>query len=128
VRSHVEHEYALRTTAHYSGADHIVLDSPLEYGRLRRNSGDALCKPYGKFRYLMEMEDGRWPTCVTCKRQAIRLIEAGVIAPVDITKLCHVDGERICLRKALPLEDLIVDGPLSSSQRAGYYQNEDYQS
>lgn len=118
VRSHVEHEYARRTTATYSGADHIILDSPLEYGRLRRNSGDALCKPYGEFRCLVEMGDGRWPTCKACKRQAIRLIEAGVIAPVEITRARYTDSERILLRKELPLEDLMVDEPLR--QKAGH--------
>jgi len=126
VRSHVEHEFAIRTTATYSGADHIILDSPLEYGRLRRNSGDALCKPYGKFRYLMEMRDGRCPTCKACKRQALRLIKAGVITSVDITNLRCIDGETVYLRKELPLEDLIVDGP--HRQRSGYYDDEDYQS
>ena len=127
VRSHVEHEFALRTTASYSGADHIVLDSSLEYGRLRRDKGDALCKPLRRFRYLMETDDGRWPTCVTCKRQAISLIKAGVIAPVVIAKTRHVDGEQAYIRKELPLEDLIALAQHHSWQEYGYYRDEDYQ-
>ena len=127
VRSHVEHEFALRTTASYSGADHIVLDSSLKYGRLRRDEYDALCKPLRNFRYLMETGDGRWPSCATCKRQAVRLIKAGVIAPVSITKTRYVNGEKIYLRKELPLEDLIASAQHHSWQECGYYRDEDYQ-
>lgn len=80
VPCHVEHEYAGRTTASYSGADHIVLDGPLHHGRLRRDVGDALCKERRRFRDLKPTDADRRASCVTCLRQAQRIAEVGMLA------------------------------------------------
>lgn len=79
VPCHVEHAYARRTTDMYSGADHVVLDGPLEHGRLRRDLGDALCKPARTFRDLEPTNDRRDPSCVTCLAHLERLVAAGVL-------------------------------------------------
>ena len=80
VPCHVEHEYAGRTTTTYSGADHIVLDGPLRHGRLQRDVGNALCKERRRFRDLKPTDGDRQASCVTCLRQAQRLVDAGVLA------------------------------------------------
>lgn len=100
VPCHVEHAYALRTTDMYTGADHVILDGGLVHGRLRRDLGDALCKPATKFRHLEPTGDDRDPTCVTCLAHLARLTEAGLVELL-------LGGERtrasVCLTWAAPV-------------------------
>lgn len=56
------------------GADHIVLDTAISIGRLYRQAGDALCKPWRDFNgNLWADSDG--PTCKRCLDIASRLMQ-----------------------------------------------------
>lgn len=71
VPCHVEHEYAIRTTEWYSGANHLVLDGPLSFGRLERDVGDALCKVRSRFRDLQPGSSAWWsPECWSARAGA----------------------------------------------------------
>jgi len=61
----VAHAYAPRESATHGGSDHVVLLRDLDLGRLRREKGDALCKPAKKFWGLVVASD-RLPDCLAC--------------------------------------------------------------
>lgn len=62
------HAYAGGATCgHYSGESHLVLTRPFTAGRLKRSTGDALCKPHAKF-WGLEPNLERDPAAATCKR------------------------------------------------------------
>jgi hypothetical protein len=54
-----------------AGADHLVVDSDYQHGRLKREAGDALCKPARKF-WGLYSEPERKPTCKRCLEIAVR--------------------------------------------------------
>lgn len=70
-RWHVEHNYAVRETATYGGADHVVVDEVVQLGRATRQPGDTLSAPRGRFRGLHPLEEHRLPTA----RRDIRVAE-----------------------------------------------------
>lgn len=75
-RWHVAHAYAARETATYGGADHIVVDEPVQIGRTMRAPGDALSRPRRKFRDLQRVfEEDRLPTSLADIKIAERIVE-----------------------------------------------------
>lgn len=46
---HQEYAYSPRQGPNSRGRTHIVLDTAVQVGRMRRRCGDALCKPRDKF-------------------------------------------------------------------------------
>ena len=69
---HVEGAYNPSDRGSSAGGNHIVLDAPIHYGRLRRAKGDALCKPSSKFWGLTGPEN-REIDCHHCIRTALHL-------------------------------------------------------
>lgn len=57
------------------GKDHFQLSGSLVKGRLRRNRGDALCKPAEKFWGLLETGDKQVVTCSICLGHMINLLK-----------------------------------------------------
>lgn len=53
------------------GSNHLVTSVDLVSGRLRREAGDALCKPAAKFWDLVHAPERR-PTCKRCLELAAR--------------------------------------------------------
>lgn len=74
ITGHVRYAYALRQGDRSNGGDHIVVDEALVSGRLRRDAGDALCKPRSRFRDLSPGGDTRTgrASCPTCLARAER--------------------------------------------------------
>lgn len=63
--------YHPRDRGNAHGANHLVLSSKYVKGRLRREAGDALCKPATKF-WGLYAEPDRKPTCKACLAVAAR--------------------------------------------------------
>jgi hypothetical protein len=74
-RWHVEHAYTPRETATYGGADHIIVEDPVQIGRLSREPGDALSRPRRKFWGLAGVEEGRLPTSLADIAIAERIVD-----------------------------------------------------
>jgi hypothetical protein len=55
-----------------AGGNHLVVSEDLARGRLRREAGDALCKPERKFWGLYKHPE-RKPTCKRCLEISARL-------------------------------------------------------
>lgn len=69
------------TTAGWEATVHVVVDGPLTRGRIKRQPGDALCKPADR---LPHLTDGGPPltntgTCPTCAARRARLVGRGLI-------------------------------------------------
>jgi hypothetical protein len=73
-RWHIAHAYTPNESASYGGADHIIVDEPIHIGRLKREPGDALSRPYAKFWGLTSVEDDRLPTALADIRIAERIV------------------------------------------------------
>lgn len=69
--AHVRTAFHLRQGPNMQNGEHAVLDQPLDAGRLRRKTGDALCKPQAKFWGLYESPD-RPVSCGRCREMAER--------------------------------------------------------
>lgn len=67
---------------HTSGADHILVQGPVDVGRLHRTAGQALCETPSRARHLLfdstttQDSVSRVPTCKACLRVAGRIAEA----------------------------------------------------
>jgi len=72
-RRHIEGAYNPSDRGSSAGGNHIVLEEPLQFGRLVRQAGDALCKPAKKFWGLTGPGEDRVLDCHHCIRQAFRL-------------------------------------------------------
>jgi hypothetical protein len=59
-------------TATNHGGDHIVVEQAVKIGRLKREQGDALCKPGRKF-WGLERRPGERANCLRCLEIAERL-------------------------------------------------------
>lgn len=78
-RWHIAHAYAARETATYGGADHIVVDEPVQIRRTTREPGDALSRPRQKFRDLQRVvEEDRLPTSLADIKIAERIVAAPI--------------------------------------------------
>jgi hypothetical protein len=75
VRSAVAYAYNPHENTGSNGSYHITLKEPLRAGRLKREAGDALCKPAREFWGLDEREPGTMATCLKCLETAERLAE-----------------------------------------------------
>jgi hypothetical protein len=75
-RWHIAHAYTPRETATYGGADHIVVDETVHFGRFTREPGDALSRAKKKFWGLQRVEEGRLPSAQADIRIAEKLVEA----------------------------------------------------
>jgi hypothetical protein len=73
---HVAHAYTAQETATYGGADHVVVDEPVRFGRLAREPGDALSRPARKFLALYAVEEGRLPTSLADIKIAERIVSS----------------------------------------------------
>ena len=74
---HIEHAYTPSETATYGGADHIVVDEEVRFGRLVRAPGDALSRPRKKFWGLSAVaEKDRLPTSLADIKIAERIVAA----------------------------------------------------
>jgi hypothetical protein len=69
---HVRYAYSPRQSARSNGGYHYVLDQPFDAGRLRRQSGDALCEPARRFWGLEPSNSSTTATCVRCLERASR--------------------------------------------------------
>jgi hypothetical protein len=96
IRWSVAHAYTPNEQATYGGGDHLLLQQPLVMGRLRREAGDALCKPARRFNHLMEVSprSSPLPNCKHCLRLAPR-------AGIDIEKSPDVISFRKAERQRL---------------------------
>lgn len=70
--AHVRTAFHLRQGPGMSNGEHAVLDQPLGAGRLRRKTGDALCKPLEKFWGLEQSTNIETVTCGRCREMAER--------------------------------------------------------
>lgn len=61
------------------GTSHIIVDEPLQAGRLIRKPGDALCKPAARF-WGLDMRPGRPAECLRCLEIAERLTNSATHA------------------------------------------------
>jgi hypothetical protein len=68
--AHVRYAFTRRQGASSNGGYHLVLDQPLNAGRLQRKAGDALCKPRSKFWGLDVGSATADASCPTCLRRA----------------------------------------------------------
>lgn len=78
-------------------ARHIVLDIPLD-GRLRREAGDALCRPATDFYELERGEAEAEATCKKCLERAarygVRVIVAAPMQPAEDAEQVEAEGEQ----------------------------------
>lgn len=63
--------YHPRDAGNAAGRDHLVVSVAFSKGRLRREAGDALCKPARKF-WGLHSHPERKPTCKRCLDLAAR--------------------------------------------------------
>ena len=77
-RWHIEHAYTPNETARYGGADHIIVDEPVNLGRLHREPGDALSRQRAKFWGLSAVDDDRLPTSQADIRVAEKLAQSAL--------------------------------------------------
>lgn len=73
-RWHVAHAYTPRETATHGGADHIVVNEEVRFGRLVRQPGDALSRAATKFWGLASATDARLPTSLADIKIAERIV------------------------------------------------------
>lgn len=73
-KTHVAYAYSPRENVGSNGADHIVVEEDISQGRLRRQSGDALCRSRKSFWGLTAQGDGRPATCLKCLEIVERLV------------------------------------------------------
>lgn len=86
-RLRTAHAYTPRETGSYGGSQHIVTRDAFKSGRLRREPGDALCKPYRKFWGLSAHATGA-PTCQRC----IEIAQARDWTTIEVDNLRMVEG------------------------------------
>jgi hypothetical protein len=70
----VEHNFAIRETPNYGGADHVVVTEEVRIGRLSRRTGDALSAPRSRFRGLHPVEENRLPNSTPDIEVAERIV------------------------------------------------------
>jgi hypothetical protein len=77
ITAHAEYAYNPRQGARSIAREHAILDRPLRFARIRRDAGDALCKPRRAF---WGLHPGSTPevSCPRCLHLAKRY---GVILP-----------------------------------------------
>ncbi|MFH8805264.1 hypothetical protein ACH4F6_37940 [Streptomyces sp. NPDC017936] len=69
--AHVRYAYSPRQGANSRGGYHLVLNAPLNSGRLRRDVGDVLCQPNRDF-WGLEPRPEVTADCAACVRLAER--------------------------------------------------------
>lgn len=69
--AHVAYAFNRREGANSAGHYHIVLDQPLDSGRLHRSTADALCKPGRQF-WGLESRPRSVADCPRCLQLASR--------------------------------------------------------
>lgn len=69
VGAHVAYAFSRREGANSAGRYHLVLDRPLDSGRLHRSAFDALCKPSRQF-WGLEPRPRSAPDCPRCLKLA----------------------------------------------------------
>lgn len=72
-RLSIAHAYTPNEQASYGGGDHLVVEAPLDAGRIHRQRGDALCRPRHKFWGLTATEFRGQRLCPKCVAIATRL-------------------------------------------------------
>ena len=65
------HAYTPNEQASYGGGEHLVVDHAVVLGRIKRDAGDALCKPRHKFWGLGQV-DRAYKLCRRCRELAER--------------------------------------------------------
>lgn len=78
--AHVAYAYSRREGANSLGKYHIVLNQPLDSGRLHRMAEDALCRPGRQF-WGLEPRPRSAPDCPRCLRLAS---QHGVTVPTTV--------------------------------------------
>lgn len=82
MSAHVRTAFHPRQGPSMNNGEHAVLDQPLHSGRLRRETGDALCKPSAKF---WGLEQSTNIASVTCGRCAELIERHGIVLRVPQT-------------------------------------------
>lgn len=72
LSAHVLYAFNPRQGPSSNGSYHLILDQPLDAGRLHRKTGDALCKPRSKFWGLEQGDNRARANCPACLRLADR--------------------------------------------------------
>lgn len=57
------------------GGTHLIVMAPVRFGRIVRDTGDALCQPARKFWGLTEADDGNPADCKRCLEIAERITQ-----------------------------------------------------
>jgi hypothetical protein len=73
-RTTIAYAYSPRENVGSSGGDHILCVEAVTRGRLRREAGDALCKPRARFWGLDARGDGATASCLRCLELAERIV------------------------------------------------------
>ena len=69
--AHVRYAYSPRQGANSRGGYHLLMNAPLNSGRLRRERGDVLCEPNRDF-WGLEPRPEAAANCTACVRLAER--------------------------------------------------------